>query len=735
MPVTNTFKLSHLAWGLKLVSLTPLMLFSGYTWAVAVSGALTIDASNPLVSYEVGSAGDLTANGANTLQITTVAGSKLTLNDTNVSAAATKNGVQLTAVKGATITNSHISSDSIGLLIGSLTTGGSTVSSTADVTGGSISGGTRGAKVSLFSTLTLNGTNVTGTGVNSQGVEIFDGTVIATGGTITGQLNGVRMRADPDPAPAESTLTLSGTRVEGVSGSAILVGAVPTSPSKAVISVSNGSTLVGGNGTLLEVIANSTATMTVDNSHLIGDVSVEAGSTANLTLLNHATLIGQLENVASLAVNSQAQWVMVGDSQVGDLSMDGGSVKFGDPGAFYTLSLANLRGNGTFIMEADFAAGQVDFLNVTGQATGNHDLLVSSSGADPLADSSLHVVHTGSGDAHFSLLGGRVDLGTYSYDLVQQGNDWFLASTGSITPATSSVLALFNTAPTVWYGELTSLRSRMGELRMDEGKAGGWMRAYGNKFNVSASSGVGYQQTQSGFSLGADAPVPFGDGQWLVGLMGGYSKSDLDLQQGTSGTVDSYYAGAYSTWIDQQSGYYFDGVLKLNRFQNESKVSMSDGRRAKGDYDSNAVGASLEFGRHIKLENDYFIEPFAQLAGVVIQGAHYNLDNGMSAEGDRTRSLLGKLGSTVGRNFDLGEGRVIQPYVRAAVVHEFGKSNNVQVNNTTFNNDLSGSRGELGMGVAMSLTDKWQVHADFDYSNGDKIEQPWGANVGVRYSW
>jgi len=33
------------------------------------------------------------------------------------------------------------------------------------------------------------------------------------------------------------------------------------------------------------------------------------------------------------------------------------------------------------------------------------------------------------------------------------------------------------------------------------------------------------------------------------------------------------------------------------------------------------------------------------------------------------------------------------------------------------------------------LTDKVSVHADFDYSNGNKIDQPWGANVGVRYSW
>jgi len=217
--------------------------------------------------------------------------------------------------------------------------------------------------------------------------------------------------------------------------------------------------------------------------------------------------------------------------------------------------------------------------------------------------------------------------------------------------------------------------------------------------------------------------------------MAGYSTSDLDMSRGTSGTVDSYYAGAYTTWMDEQSGYYLDGVLKFNRFQNESKVQLSDGQQTKGSFDNNGIGASLEVGRHIKLDDGYFVEPYTQLSGVIIQGKDYDLDNGLKAEGDRTRSLLGKVGATAGRNFTLDDGTVLQPYVRAAYVHEFANNNEVQVNSNVFNNDLSGSRGELGAGLAMTLTDKVSVHADFDYSNGDKIEQPWGANIGMRYSW
>ena len=475
----------------------------------------------------------------------------------------------------------------------------------------------------------------------------------------------------------------------------------------------------------------------VGSSHLVGDIVADGSSTANVLLEDSATLTGRLQNVQNLGVNSNARWIMVGDGEVENLSMNGGAIQFGNPGEFFKLNVGTLSGSGgTFHMHTDFRTGQVDTLTVTGAATGNHTVAIDSSGTEPAGSGSIRVIQIGSGDATFTLAGGAVDLGAFSYNLDQlSSTEWYLnALTRAPSSGTQSVIALFNAAPTAWYGELSTLRTRMGEVRMDHGKAGGWIRAYGNKFDVDASSGAAYQQVQQGLSFGADAPLPMGDGQWLVGVLGGYSKSDLDLSRGTTGTINSYYLGAYTTWLDEQSGYYFDGVLKLNRFQNESDVHLSDGKKTKGNYDSHGVGGSLEFGRHIKLADDYFVEPFTQLSGVIIQGKSYDLDNGLSAEGSRTRSLLAKAGATAGRDFKWDD-KVVQPYIRAAYVHEFANNNEVQVNDNTFNNDLSGSRGELGVGVAAALSDKVSIHADFDYSDGNKIKQPWGANVGVRYSW
>lgn len=504
----------------------------------------------------------------------------------------------------------------------------------------------------------------------------------------------------------------------------------------------NNSTFLGN----LNISDDSTANLTLNQSQMTGDVLVNGlNTTESVTLENQSQLTGRLDKVNSVNIKSQSNWTLTGNDNIGTLAMNGGSITFGAAEAtstYYTLNVGTLAGTtGTFSMKGDFVSGESDKLIVAGQSTGNYGLAVAASGLDAVAPEQVVLVRTGTTDgASFTLAGDRaVDLGTWSYSLASRtnaegGKEWYLdPTTEVISPGAQSILALFNTPVTSWYGEQSSLRTRMGELRLNGGQSGGWMRTYGGQYNVADGSGVGYQQNQQGISLGADARV--GESQWLVGVLAGTSRSDLNLDHGTTGTVKSYYVGPYATWLDADTGYYFDGVLKFNRFRNESKVNLSDDTRAKGDYDNWGLGASAEFGRQFKLADGYFIEPFTQWSAVQIQGKRYTLDNDMTADGDTTRSLLGKAGVTVGRNFEFGKASIAQPYLRMAVAHEFAKNNEVKVNDNVFNNDLSGTRGEFGAGVAVAMSEKWQVHADFDYSNGEHIEKPWGATVGLRYFW
>ncbi|KPG76154.1 autotransporter outer membrane beta-barrel domain-containing protein [Pseudomonas synxantha] len=759
-PASQRFRYSRLSSIIKLVAAAPLCLLSQQAMSTIVvdgtvgSGKYDVRPGAAASDYLAQKGATLTVHkNANVKEIRATSGSTLTLTGANVSSVHGSQAAIALSNSSATISDARITSHTSGGLNVARQVGTPT-GSYAQVDNSEITGATYGANVTSHSLLELN--NSVLVGQRQQGLRLLGGAAIATDSEITGGTTGVVMSLESATALESPHLILDGSRVTGLDGPAINV----MGPITAEIDVTNGSSLQGQNGNMLELTQGGSANMRVRFSELAGNIQVGAdsaldlnldhailtgdvinnGGSASVGLNNGSVLTGRLENVDTLAINSDATWVMVDDQHVGDLLLAGGNVKFGDTGTFYKLDVDNLSGNGTFVMSVDFATLTGDFLNVTGTSSGDHQLLIASTGADPLSEDRLHVVHTEDGGAKFSLVGERVDVGTYSYSLVDdnEGKDWLL-DPGSkvISPSTNSVLALANAAPSVLYGEMTNLRTRMGELRHSDGQSTGlWSRAYGNKFEVNNSDkGMQYNQTQRGFTLGADVPLTGGDGQWLAGFMAGHSTSDLDLSRGSKATVDSYYVGGYATWLDAESGLYFDGVLKFNRLHNESDVAMSDGKKAKGNYTQNAVTASAEVGRNIKLDDGYFVEPYGQLATAIIQRQSYELDNGLQAEGARTASVVGKLGVTAGRDIQLDSGSVLQPYLRTAVAHEFNQSNKVSVNGNSFNNDLSGSRVEMAAGIAMAVSKNWKVHADVERSMGKSIDQPWGVNVGLRYDF
>lgn len=742
------------------LSLAPVLSTSPLVFAltsIEAGQTLTIDQNTAPDNYRARNGGVLNANGANTFEVLINSGSQFNALGGTYAGRLGNAGISVSNAS-ANVSDAVVTGDRMGMFVGRES--GTTTGSTVVVSGSRITGQTSGIDASGGSDLQLTDTHLTGTRASGIGLNSFGAEVRAKGGSMIGGMNGIRLRPDNEGVGNGANVSLDNVQVQGLAGSAILA----TSGVDAQIEVLNGTRLLAGNSVLLDVEGASRATMNVvgstlegnisvaDNSsvaltfnqgNMVGDVLVQDGSSANVTLQNNSQLTGRLDKVNGVTINSGSNWTLTGNDSIGTLAMNGGRVSFGAqdvPDTFYNLNVGTLAGTGVFAMKGDFDHGGRDFLNVSGVATGNFDLAVTASGLDAASPQALTLVRTAAGDAHFALQGGPVDVGTWSYGLSKTTNqagesEWFLdPATKTVSPGARSVLALFSAPTTVMLAEGATLRSRMGELRFNGTQPGLWMRTYSNKYNIAAGSGVAYQQTQRGLSLGAD--VRLGDSQWLAGVMGGYSDTDLSVEQGTSGTIKSYYFGPYVTWLDADSGYYFDALLKFNRFNNDAKVTLSDGSRAKGDYHNSGVGVSAEFGRNIKLDDGYFVEPYTRLTMDTIEGSKYALNNGMQADGDRARSVLGEAGATLGRRFDMGNGMVAQPYVRAAVQHEFINNNRVTVNdNNQFNNDLSGSRGQLGAGVALALSKGLQVHGDLGYSKGKNIEQPYGVNVGLRWDW
>lgn len=399
--------------------------------AVIVDNGSTLDIDSTAApdSYSVRNNSTLNMTDATTRNVSVQTGSTLNINGATVTGNPGQAGISINTSR-ATIDRATVSSDTIALLV-NRTPGGRT-GSTVTAANSVFSGGFAGAVVTGFSTLELINSEVTGTGAGSFGLIVAGGSVTASGNTrISGEAAGVRFETDPPVGTA--SLVLDGSSVVGRDGPAIQV----DDGVDASIEVLNGSTLAGGNGNLLEVLGASTAAMrvagsalqgnvqvtdastanlTFDQGQMIGDVVVEDGSTANVTLQNGSQFTGRLDNVTAVTL-SQSNWTLTGNDTIGSLSMDGGRVDFGDAGgAFRQLNVGTLDGTGTFAMKGDFSTGAGDFLNVPGAANGKFGLEVAASGTDAVATQPLALVRTASGDAQFSLVGGRVDLGTWSYD-------------------------------------------------------------------------------------------------------------------------------------------------------------------------------------------------------------------------------------------------------------------------------------------------------------------------------
>ncbi len=719
----------------------------------------TISSTTPLDNYSLFALSRLTATGATTAEITmdratlqVLAGSStsdifaetnstVVIDNSRVTARPLMQvGAAITSRYGGSVvvTNNSVVTHSTGwgISAGRTTTG--TDGPSVTVRDSTVSGTTRGISAGGYSVVDLNNAYVEATSAAGVGVVLLNADAVArNNSTIVGGASGVNMRVDGGLTRTNS-LILDRSVVQGLNGPAILVNPPANNATRADIQVLNGSNLLSGNNILLQVANNSIANMNVDNSRLTGDVVVDAGSTGTLQLNNNALLTGQLRNVEQLDANSGGKWMLVGDSAVGALRMGGGSVEFGGPTQFFKLDTNSLAGNGTFVMHTNFNSGVTDLLNVNGNAEGSHQLLIAASGNELAVGEPIKVVHTQGGGAQFGLVGDTVDVGAFSYGLKKEGTDWYLDTERlGVSNSAQAALALANSAPTVILGEASILRTRMGELRFTQGKSQGlWMRSYGNKYDVAATgNGLGYKQNQTGLTIGVDTPIEAGDGQWLVGVMGGYSKSDLSLSRGSSGMVNSYHVGAYATWLEAETGLYVDLVAKVNRLNNQSQVNMSDGKRAKGNYTQDAATASVEVGRHIKLDDDFFFEPYTQLSTSFIGGSGYTMDNGLKVEGDRTKSIIGKVGMTAGKNIQLDSGTIVQPYLRTAAVREFNANNKVFINNQAFNNDLSGSRYEVAGGMSVSFSENLSMHAEIETSKGKAIDMPWGGTVGLRYAF
>ncbi|MGZ9668135.1 autotransporter outer membrane beta-barrel domain-containing protein [Pseudomonas sp. GNP014] len=679
-----------------------------------------------------------------------------------------KNGLQintdLTGVNANSVTlNSTRVSGGTGsaIVLGSSGAAGTVasinVSGTSELIGGN--GNLLQATNRSTANLTVDASQLSGNVVADTGSSVS--LLMQNGAALEGDLQNVtQVNLDSRSTLNGDVLSVAGTASKvSLNNNAVLNGNVENIVG---LSLNNGSQMTGNvladtngrieldNRSAIKGNVENVSSLVLNNgSNLTGDVISAANG--SVLLDNGSLLTGQINNSGNLTINNAARWVMTGDSTVQQLGMSDGVVQMGTNEQFQQLNVGNLSGRGTFVMGTDLGNGNTDFLNVTGNASGQHQLLIAATGTTPVTAEAVKVGNIAAGDASFSL-GGRetVDAGTFVYRLAKEGQGLYLnPDKETVSTSSNTALALAGSARSVLNAEAAMLSDQLGDrslsirpeasLRaMDDSSVklsnSVWVRTYGNQYNVDNAYGDGYTQNQTGITGGADTVVDIAGRAWVLGGFVGTSRTDIDLKYGSSAIVDSVNAGVYGSTFDVDSGVFVNLMAKVNQFDNKAKVTMSDGTRTKGDYKTLGLSGSAAIGKHIRLKDDYFVEPVVQISTGVAQSEEYRLDNGLQVKADTMRSVQGKVGARGGRVITLDNGSLLEPSLSTAFNHEFVKANRVKINDDSFDDDRASSSVEYGAGLKWTPAQRtWQVSGQVGGSKGTTVSQDWSGSLRVSY--
>ncbi|WAH60822.1 autotransporter outer membrane beta-barrel domain-containing protein [Pseudomonas silvicola] len=302
-------------------------------------------------------------------------------------------------------------------------------------------------------------------------------------------------------------------------------------------------------------------------------------------------------------------------------------------------------------------------------------------------------------------------------------------STAASAAINSSALA---TLRDTWDAERGTLMQRLGDVRKGAARQGVWVRSYGQKQRLDNGVGRDFSQHITGIQLGADTRVATAGGAWVLGALLGHSQTDRRFIDEGSGKMDSAYAGTYATYLDD-SGWYADSLLTLNRWSTRLDVRASDGAKVTGHSRSHGAGLSLETGKRLTLAHDWFIEPQVQFSALYAGGDRYALSNDLHVDASSGVATQLRAGTVIGHQPRGDAG--LQPYLAFGWTQDLTARNRIRTNTVDSHPDGNGGGWYAGAGLTGSLGAGHQVYADIETSDSPALKRPWAVNAGYRYQW
>ena len=326
------------------------------------------------------------------------------------------------------------------------------------------------------------------------------------------------------------------------------------------------------------------------------------------------------------------------------------------------------------------------------------------------------------------------ELGTDAFDAqgnLVVGNTATVKHVGESSLVSGTKSALASTAM-AWRNNTNDLQRRLGDLRLANTDQGVWAKYIGGKSKI--TDGADARMTYNGVQLGYDHKASNG---WIFGGALDYSTSSNSYAVG-SGDGKIGGIALYGT-KQHDDGRYLDIIARGNRLSNSYKLYSVGGQRVNGDYHTFGTSLSAEYGKRIKKQNGFYIDPSVEFIVGRLNGVSYdaNIAGGgsMHVKADGINSAVGRLGFGIGKETEKSN-----IFAKLALAHEFsGKMNTTYSapGNPTVKTelDLKDTWLDAEIGGSWSVRPSTYLYGTFTKNFGATIDNTWRIDAGVRHNF
>ena len=315
---------------------------------------------------------------------------------------------------------------------------------------------------------------------------------------------------------------------------------------------------------------------------------------------------------------------------------------------------------------------------------------------------------------------------------VKEGTNWYLDTAVNTTSNSGNIIK--NAAALDYANAVTTdtLNKRLGEARYSNEGDGMWARVRHDRFGKTNR----YEGKNTMTELGYDwKRCDTSYGKHMQGAAVNYTTGSSDYKGVTGESSTKRYGLSFYDTQLRETGHYLDTVAKFGRVSNKFTLEQEDENNVNADYHNNYYALSFEYGRKNPLENNWYVEPQAQLQYTYLASTDYSTSQSTDVQLSGTDSLIGRVGFRIGRELD----DKTAFYVDANAYHEFlGNqdilaSDRTGIMNATTHND--GIWYEAGVGISGKLNKNTNGFVQFTKGFGSDVEHTWSFEGGLNFTF